>query len=105
MHGVYFHSSAVLTPFMNMKRRTLENCLSSDGKIFQGVQSGYTVLYLLLSAVADVYLSRNSSVSGNHLCEYRTGLHCLEIAVMPEPPQNTSNSVTESNKINAEASK
>lgn len=63
------------------------------------------VIQFCTCAVADIYLSRISSVSGNHLREYRTGLHCLEIAVMPEPPQNTSNSVTESNKINAEASK
>lgn len=34
MHGVYFHSSAALTSFMNMKSRDPDSSLSSDGKSF-----------------------------------------------------------------------
>lgn len=64
---------------MNMKRRALGSCLSFLMANFSRMFS--LVIQFCTCVVADVCLSRSSSVSGNHLHEYRTGLHCLEITV------------------------
>lgn len=79
MHGVYFHSSAVLLSFMNMKSRNLESRLSFTAKFSRLIG---LVIQIHSRTGAAIYFGRTSSVSGDCLRGYgtealNTGLNCF----------------------------
>ena len=106
MHGVYFHSSAALLSFMNMKNKNPESCLPFDNKIFQSDQPNCTnscpcmhlgITHAKRGLPALMGRERRAPSPAHAVTAAREaqGLFCPRGLYVSEHPFASSNSITE----------